>query len=790
MKLPLSLLKSFIHLDAPLSAIAETLTLLGIEVDAIENERLPFAKVVVGEVLSVRPHPNAQKLQIAEVFDGAHTHQVVCGAPNCRAHIKTAFAPVGALLTNEKGEPYTIETASLRGVDSHGMLCSGDELSVSGESEGILEFPSAWQAGEDLTAHLWDPVFELSLTPNLGYCLSARGIARELGASLNKPLIEHPKHKFERKAVKQPISVTVEEPKLCPRYMGRQIEGVRIGPSPFWLQQLLRNAGMRPINNGVDITNYILLKWGQPLHAFDADLLEGHSLRVYCAKETQMFACLDGIEREVAPGTLLIGDREKATAIAGVMGGANSAISDQTKNIFLEAAYFDPMTVRIASKKMGLRSESSIRFEKGTDPIGIEEALDEACSLFVELCGGHLANHTIDLKNGSFAPRQISCRPERVRKLLGAKISSGEMAEIFHRLGFTTKESGEILLVFVPPYRFDLHEEIDLVEEVARIYGYNKIEKSTPVYTTSVLPHDPMFLLERQLRTRLTGLGLQEWITCDLISPKLADLAIEAQGPKMGLLRALHSKSEEYSILRPSLLPGFLQCAQTNLDQKNHTFTGFEIGHIHFSQEGQIVELPTVALLLCGKSRPHHWDAKPTDVDFYDLKGLMENLFAGLQVSASFSPSDHLSFHPGRQASIFAGSIFIGSLGEVHPRLLEKLDIKQRIYYAELNLQSLLPLVKGEHQMKPIPQFPASERDWTIPLPLDASMQIIFNAIADAQSPLLEKKELIDLFIAEKKNATFRFTYRDPYKTISFEEVEKEHARLMQKILLASGLSS
>ncbi|MBS0625059.1 MAG: phenylalanine--tRNA ligase subunit beta [Verrucomicrobia bacterium] len=779
MKLPLSLLKPFIHQDLPLAQIAETLTLLGIEVDAIENERPPFANVVVGEILSANRHPNAEKLQIAEVTDGSKTYQIVCGASNCRAGLKTAFARVGAVLTDAKGNPMTIEAAKLRGVDSAGMLCSEQELKISDSGEGIMELPSDWKNGSDLVPLLWDPVFELSLTPNLGYCLSAKGIARELSASLNLPF--HVPSKLAHETKKQNrVSVSVRDPKLCPRYMGRFLENLKIGPSPFWLQKVLKAAGMRPINNAVDITNYILLKWGQPMHAFDADLLEG-SIHVSVSDKAMNFACLDGTEREVPVGTLLISDSHKPVALAGVMGGANTSVSENTKNIFLEAAYFDPMVVRIASKKMGLRSESSFRFEKGVDPLGIPEALNEACALFIELCGAQLLEGTVNIKGEPFAPKEIRCRARRTREIIGHKFSLNEIEEIFHRLGFHTKAlEQETLLVQVPFYRFDVNEEIDLIEEVARIYGYNKIEKGTPLCTISQIPHDPLFLFERKLRSALIDLGLQELITCDLISPKLAELEIES---KTAPLKVLHSKSEEYSILRSSFLPGFLQVAQYNIDQKNPTIAGFEIGRVHLLQEGKPAEFPTAALVLSGKIGPAHWDRKSNDADFYDLKGILENLFDAIHIeSSTFKPSKHPSFHPNRQASIYVGDLSIGSFGEVHPLLLEKIDIKQRVFFAELSLAPLLSLQNKTVIMKPLPQFPSSERDWTIPLPKEFLMQTIFDAIAAARSMLLEKAELIDLFHAETKNATFRFTYRDLYKTISFEEVEKEHAHIMQEV--------
>ena len=342
----------------------------------------------------------------------------------------------------------------------------------------------------------------------------------------------------------------------------------------------------------------------------------------------------------------------------------------------------------------------------------------------------------------------------------------------------------QIWSVEIPLYRGDLQEEIDLVEEVARLYGYNNIEKPFPKVTTPKIPHDKDYLFETELRRRLVSLGLQEFLTCDLISPKLADIAQEFSLAKTTLLKTLHSKSEDYSILRPSLLPGLLQVVRSNLDQKNQTFSAFELGRIHFLEENRPVEFLMAAIVLTGKESPHHWDRKPNSVDFFDLKGLVENLLQGLRIHAyTISPSEHLTFHPGRQANLFIGNLCIGCLGELHPSLLAKHDIKQRVYYAELNTRYLEQHCKPIPKMIPLPQFPSSERDWTLSLDPKATISSLFEAIESTKPPLLEAFELIDLYRApDKNNVTFRFTYRDLSKTVSFEEVEETHNRFLQQV--------
>lgn len=789
MRLPLSLIKSWIQIDLPIATISETLTLLGIEVDGILNEQPPFAKVVVGEIVETRRHPNAEKLQIAQVNDGQEIATVVCAAQNCRPGLKTAFAKAGAVLTDADGKQRRIESGEIRGVESAGMLCSAAELRISEEGEGILELPPETETGRDLTSLLWDPIFELSLTPNLGHCLSALGIARELSAALQIPLHAKTPALLETRAlrIEDQIDVSVRDEKICPRYLCRLIKGVKIGPSPFWLKRQLEACGMKPIHNAVDIANYIMMKFGQPLHAFDYRKLEGKRIQVSQSSAPQSFKGLDGIERQIPEGTILISDAKKPVALAGILGSEESSVSSETQDLLIEAAFFDPMSIRIAAKKMGLRTESSLRFEKGVDPVAAEQALDWACQWILEICGGQLAQGKIDLKKQSFSPKEIPCRVERVNKILGSKLSFTEVAELLQRLGFKTHAEKNDLRVFVPLYRFDVNEEIDLIEEVARIYGYNKIEKGIPLCTTSQIPHDPVFLFEREFRDRLLRLGLQEFLNCDLISPQMAEHFKEIASPSVANLQTIYSKSEEYSILRTSLLPGLLQTAKRNIDQKNFSFSAFEIGRIHFLQQGKPVEFPMGALLLSGKSEPRHWSRKPSDADFFDLKGLVETLLDSLHLSdCSFSPSQHLSLHSGRQADIQKNGLVLGSLGEVHPMLLEKFGIKQRILFAELNMELLRTERPSHRQMAQLPQFPSSERDWTVSLEKNAPIDLLFKSIQAVRSPLLERVELIDLYTPEeaKKNATFRFVYRDRMKTVSFEEVEAEHAKILKSLSL------
>lgn len=761
MKLPLSLIKSYIHLDESLSQISEALTLLGIEVDGIENETAPFSGVCVAEVLETKPHPSAKQLVIATINAGKENIQVVSGAKNCRSGLKTAYAKPGAAIGTRH-----IEESAIRGVPSYGMLCSEAELGLpraAEEEEGLIELPLDWKNGEDLLPLLWDPVLELSLTPNLGHCMSALGIARELSLAFNKPI--HYKHAHGQ----------------APHFLGRAISDLKNSTSPFWLRQTLLKSGMRPINLIVDITNYLLLKTGQPMHAYDAKKVDG-KISVRTTEEEQTFIGIDLIPRTVPKGALIVCDENKTLALAGIMGGADSAVSLETRSIVLEAASFDGLSIRKTARAMGMRTESSQRFEKGTDREAIPAAMEEACSLVLELAGGTLEKEKIEIGKDSPLPKEITLRTARVNQVLGTSLSQNEVEDFVQRLGckILAKEEQKIHLR-IPSYRNDLFEEIDLVEEVARVYGYNNIERRKPVCSISSLPDDPLYLFENEVRKRLAALGLQEILTCDLISPKLSEISPELLYPKPTLLKVLCSKSEEYSILRPSLLAGGLDVIRTNIDQQNLSLAAFEIGSIYFHEHRQV---PMCSILLTGLNRPHHWDRKPVEWDYYDLKGMVESLLKALNIdSCLFHSCQHLTFHPGRQANLFHGDLLIGSLGEVHPHLLEKLDIKQRVFFTEINLEHLQKILKGTVRCKQLPQFPATDRDWTYSLPEKMHYEHLLTQLRALHQPLLEKVELIDLY---GRNATFRFTYRDPFKTISFEEAEAAHAAIIGALSIPS----
>lgn len=790
MKLPLSLIKQFVAIDHSIEEIADALTKSGIEVDAIENPTPSFTNVVLGKIVSKDKHPDADKLTVLKVFDGTEELDIVCGAPNCKEGMHVALAKIGASLTDQEGKSWKIKKSKIRGAVSCGMLCSKKELGIGSDHDGIIEIPEqlleSVKIGQDLTNTLWDPVFELSLTPNLGHCFSALGVARELSCFLNVPLKEidttFSSDPDLKTANKISAFITSEN---CTKYNLCFAENIHVGPSPFWLQLLLERASLRSINNIVDITNLVMLELGQPLHAFDYDLLEG-AITLCDQENKETFEGLDGIERQIPEGSCVIKDKKKVVAIGGIIGANNSAVSDKTKSLLLEAGFFDSTSIRKSARKLGLRTDSAQRFERKTDPEGLKKALERVCYYLNTLCNATIASDQIAISKKEIPVKTISLRTERASRLLGLHLSQSEIEEIFERLGlsFSSKE-GEIE-VTPPTYRHDLNIEEDLLEEIARVFGYDHLKGKKPKYTTTKIPHDPMYLFENKLRQLLIGQGLSEWLTCDLISPKLKNLISDHNISDSSIIEVMHAKSIDYSIMRPSLMPGLLECVKKNISFKNKDIQAFEIGKVHLKEERKFIEPTLFSILLTGK-KPLSWDKNEETYDFFDLKGILENIFLSLGLKATYTPSDHDSFHPFRQAHIHIDGIYIGVIGQIAEDLCRKIDIKEKIFFAELQCDLLLEKEKKQKQFTELLTQPASERDLTLTLDKKVLVSDILEKLNKVKPLLLEKMFLVDLFEDEKighdkKNITIRFTYRDPIRTLSFDEVEKAHNELISSI--------
>jgi len=793
MRVLLSWLKEYIDLDKTPQEIAELLTNAGLEVEKIEEFSPSFTAVVVAKVLKAEKHPNAERLTVAQVFDGKKEVSLICGAPNCRAGIVVALAQEGArLFPDGQDKPeLTIKKVQIRGVESNGMLCSEKELLISQDSDGIIEFDDSIALGTDVGALFTDTLFEIGLTPNLGHCLSVLGIARELSAKTGIPLKKKSWQDLKSFPPKecQKVPVTISIPEECGRYSAIVVENVKVAKSPLWMSLRLARSGVRPINSIVDCTNYVMLEIGQPMHAFDYQKIEGGQIEVRLSNKGEKIELLDGKVVDVPQNAVVIADNKKAEALGGVMGGLQSAVSLQTEKVLLEAAYFSPSSVRRTAKALTIHSESSKRFERGVDPENTLYAEHLAFELIKRMNPNATISAFNDVQKKKFVKPEISCRISRASKILGYEVSQADMELVFTRLQFQIKFDGkDTFTVQVPTFRHDINEEIDLIEEIMRVLGIQLDRLGPSKYVGTEQNHYPLFTFERTIRKRLIAEGLQELVTCDLISPTLVESVKNHPIAAKDLVKVLNPMSVEQSILRPSMLPGFLDVLRINISQRNFDISCFEIGNVHFKKEDKFVERLVFGILLCKNREPNHFSQDAKEVDFFDLKGILENLFTSLLIeNVQFEKSNISIFHPGRQAKVLSSQLQVGSLGELHPELLRKLDIKERVLFAEFDVADLFSLPKRSSNMRPLTEYPASDRDWTVTLPEIVTYRDILNAIESIESPVLESVKLVAIFRHEKlgvdrKNVTLHFVFRDKTKTLSQAEVDQEFSRLTSRV--------
>ena len=689
--------------------LAERLTFAGIEVEAVQARNTGCEKVVVGHVTAVEPHPDAERLRVCTVDVGGETLlSIVCGAANVAAGQYVPVAMVGARLPGG----IKIKRAKLRGVISEGMICSAEELGIpervvaKDQSDGILVLPET-EVGADASEvlGLTDYVLELDLTPNRADCLNMWGLAYEVAAILDRepklvqPAIAVPEEK------EIPIEIVLEAEEDCPYYAAQIVSGVQIAPSPQWMQNRLMAAGIRPINNVVDITNYVMLEFGQPLHAFDADQMTEPKIRVRQAQPGESVQTLDGVTRACPEGTLLITDGSKPIAIAGVMGAANSEVSAETTTVFLESALFDPGLIRRTSRTLGLRSEASNRFEKGVDPERILPALRRAVELLVELAGGTVVSREIAEVKDDIEEVTVPLRHDRLTRLLGVHLEPEQVEKILQRLGLSVQTGEGVYRVEIPTRRLDITQEVDLIEEVGRLYGYNRIPATLPwgIQSSGGLTKEQR--LVRKLRHLMLDLGFSEAITYTLTSPKELE-KVATQGDKvLPFIRLSLPMSDERTVLRTSLLPQLIQAAEYNVHRQQDRVALFEIGHTFFTEEKQLTDLPEerldLAALITGSLEPIHWQNKASAVDFFVLKGILEVLFTRLGISqVTYHPANLSGFHPGRTAEIHLEGERIGLLGQLHPELSKEHDLDET-YVFQMELAPLVELLEKRFTFHP-----------------------------------------------------------------------------------------
>jgi len=789
MKVTLKWLREFVDVSLPPAEVADRLTMAGVEAKGVQVIGGKWDNIVVGRIAAVNPHPNADRLRLPTVDIGTGQPTVVCGAPNLNVGDKVAFAGVGAeLIDGHTGQATVLKPARIRGVESSGMVCSEKELGISDNHTEILVLPADAPVGMPLAEYLGDVILDLDVTPNRPDCLCVSGIAHEV-AALTRKKFHEPDLSYAEAGppIEKHIAVEIIDADLCPRYCASLITGVKIGPSPSWMQQRLLACGMRPINNVVDVTNYVMLELGQPLHAFDYELIKGRKIIVRRAAEGEMIVSLDGVERKLSGNMLVIADTERAVAIAGVMGGANSEVTEGTTSILLEAANFNPASIHYTGHQLSLPSEACMRFERGISPGLTIPALRRATQLIMQVGGGQAARGVVDVYPGKKEPEPVVISTERARQLLGIEFTRQQITDTLTALGFECQPAANEVKATAPYWRSDISLEVDLVEEVARIIGYDKIP--TTMLSQPIPPHGPalMLNLERRIRDTLVGYGFQEALTYSLTSLEMLRRLKPQTGEAVPMpARLANPMTAEQEYLRPTLRANLLAVLASNRRHEESGIRLFELGKIYLPKINDLPDEPEALCgLLSGSRNDLSWLGDGGQMDFFDAKAVMEGLFHRLGVSASFRPGDDESFHPTHQAAILANDRQIGVIGELHPRVTEAFDLAGAVYLFELDITGLLPLLAMHRLFQPIPRFPATARDIALIVDVAVSHQQAADIIKGFS--LVKDVAIFDVYSgkqvpAGKKSLAYRITYQSPDRTLTDEAVNKVQEQILKKL--------
>jgi len=796
MKVSLKWLQEYIDINLPLADLANRLTLAGTEVKGKQTTGNDWENIVVGQIVAVNPHPNADRLTLPTINLGIEQQTVVCGAPNLKVGDKVAFAYVGAkLFDGHTGQLARLKPAKIRGVLSSGMVCSEKELGISDNHETIMVLPADAPVGTPLADYLGDTILDLEVTPNRPDCLSIIGIAREI-AALTRQSVHLPEITYKETAtpVEQQVSVEIVAPDLCPRYCASLITGIKIAESPQWMQQRLLACGMRPINNIVDITNYVMLEYGQPLHAFDYRQIRGGKIIVRRASGGEAIVTLDGVERVLSSETLVIADEAGAVAVAGVMGGADSEVTEVTTSILLEAASFNPASIHYTGRTLLLPSEACMRFERGIRPELTLPALKRATQLITQLAGGEAAKGVIDVYPGKLDREPILLSTSKVKRLLGVEFSLNQIVEALVSLGFDCKpdDSASEVWVTAPYWRSDIHQTVDLVEEVARIIGYDKIPMTM---LSEPLPRqnpEPIISLKQEVRRLLTGYGFQEVITYSLTGEDMLNkLLLEPHPLKPEPLRLANPMTADMEYLRPNLRPNLLTALATNRKHEEGSIRLFELGRIYLPRPNDLPDEPEILCgILSGPRFDKWWQGENGLVDFFDAKGMLEGLLDQLGVEASFETSEDESLHSNKQASIIIAGNRLGVVGEIHPHVLTAFDISENVYLFEINVTALSTFTVSHKLFQAIPRFPVTVRDMALVVDIGITHQQVQDIIKSF--PLVSQVTIFDVYSGEqvppgKKSLAYRIVYQSSTHTLTDEEVNKVQQQILSRLAREFG---
>ncbi|MGD9898936.1 MAG: phenylalanine--tRNA ligase subunit beta [Calditrichaceae bacterium] len=785
MKLSYDWLKKYIDFDYSPSELADKLTNLGIEVEEIYTLIPEFSGVVIGHVKSVNKHPDADKLSVCTVSDGEEDFQVICGAPNVAEGQLIPFAKVDAMLPNGM----KIRKAKIRGVVSFGMICSKQELGLEAASEGIWPLDDSFTTGEDfysVLAKKQDHILDLFITPNRPDCMSIVGIAREISAVTGNKLRLPEINLNENSALKTAnlVSINIQSTDGCPRYAARVIKNVKIDESPDWIKEKLQAVGVRSINNVVDITNYVLMELGHPLHAFDLDNIKGSEINVRFSKPREKFVTLDEKERELPEKTVLICDQTKAVAIGGIMGGLNSEVSDSTVNILLESAYFNPVRISASSKKLGLGTEASQRFERGADPNGVLQALNRAAALISDIAGGDIARGIVDVYPEPVEKQEVHFRPERVNRLLGSNLENAVIIEKLESLGIVYSQNKAV----IPTFRVDLQREVDLIEEVARLVSYENL----PVNITTEIPYETdEFTSENlisQMRANLIELGLNESFSNSMLPSD--EVQPFSQGENVTILNPI---SDDMTTMRPALLPGLLKAVAYNQNRNISDIRLFEIGRVFRNyKKDRLPDQPkTIAGVISGKRFPQTWNSSKELVDFYDIKGIAESFLAKIFLdNFHIILYDKYAYMLGQEtiAFLFKEQIF-GYCGRVDDQIIKSFGINNPVYAFEFDVDLIVGNLKTSKKYAPVPKFPYIEVDMALVMGEEIGSADVIKFVSETGRPLLNHVEVFDVYRGDKlpeaqKSLAIRMRFQSPKRTLSDNEVDK----IFRKIISESEL--